>query len=121
LAETAPVLGDGERLQQVINNLVSNAIKFTPAGGQVEVTVTREAAVARVLVHDTGDGIEPALLPHIFERFRQGESGRRRPEGLGLGLAIVKYIVQAHGGAVWAESPGPGRGATFIVDLPLAG
>jgi signal transduction histidine kinase len=119
LAGPAAVLGDGERLQQVMNNLVANAIKFTPTGGHVEVTVAREAGAPRIVVQDTGEGIEPALLPHIFDRFRQGQSGVRRPEGLGLGLAIVKYIVQAHGGTVRAESAGPGRGATFVVDLPL--
>lgn len=114
------VLGDSHRLQQVIGNLVSNAIKFTPAPGSVHVTVTREAGHARIVVRDTGQGIDPALLPHVFDRFHQGESGRRRHEGLGLGLAIVKYIVEEHGGAVSVESPGCGKGSSFIVDLPLA-
>jgi signal transduction histidine kinase len=120
VTSTVTIVGDGQRLQQVVNNLVSNAIKFTPAGGHVEVIVARDAGAARVVVRDTGEGIEPALLPHVFDRFRQGESGLRRPDGLGLGLAIVKYIVQAHGGTVRAESPGLGQGATFIVDLPFA-
>jgi signal transduction histidine kinase len=114
------ILGDAERLQQVISNLVLNAMKFTPAGGHVEVAATREAGVARIVVHDTGEGIDSAVLPHIFEAFRQGEPGLRRPEGLGLGLAISKYIVEMHGGTIRAESAGPGCGATFIVELPLA-
>jgi signal transduction histidine kinase len=114
------VLGDAERLQQAIGNLVSNAIKFTPAPGSVHVTVTPAAESARIVVRDTGQGIDPALLPHVFDRFHQGESGQRRHAGLGLGLAIVKHIVEAHGGAVRAESDGCGKGSTFVVDLPLA-
>jgi signal transduction histidine kinase len=114
------VLGDPERLQQVISNLVLNAMKFTPAGGHVEVAATSEAGVARIVVHDSGEGIDSAVLPHIFEAFRQGEPGLRRPEGLGLGLAISKYIVEMHGGTIRAESAGTGCGATFIVELPLA-
>jgi signal transduction histidine kinase len=115
---TVTVLGDAGRLQQVMSNLVSNAIKFTPAGGLVELAITTEADIARIVVRDTGEGIDPALLPHIFDHFRQGESGRRRPEGLGLGLAIAKHIVEAHGGSVRARSDGGGHGATFIVELP---
>jgi two-component system CheB/CheR fusion protein len=99
---------------------VSNAIKFTPAGGVVELAITTEVDIARIVVRDTGEGIDPALLPHIFDHFRQGESGRRRPEGLGLGLAIAKHIVEAHGGSVRARSDGGGHGATFIVELPVA-
>ena len=113
------VLGDAERLEQVIVNLVTNAIKFTPAGGYIHTTLARVANTARLVVHDTGRGIESAVLPYIFDRFRQGEAGLRRPEGLGLGLAIAKYIVEAHGGTIRAESAGPGTGAAFTVDLPL--
>lgn len=117
---TVTVLGDAGRLQQVMSNLVSNAIKFTPAGGLVELAITTEADIARIVVRDTGEGIDSALLPHIFDHFHQGESGRRRPEGLGLGLAIAKHIVEAHGGSVRARSDGGGHGATFIVELPAA-
>ena len=114
------VLGDAERLQQVIGNLVANALKFTPAGGDVVVSVRRDADIARIVVRDTGEGVDPMLLPHVFDRFRQGDSASRgRERGLGLGLAIVKYIVEAHGGVVRAESAGSGAGATFTVDLPL--
>ncbi len=115
------VLGDRERLQQVIWNLLSNAVKFTPEGGRVEVLLERVGAFAQIAVSDTGCGIGTELLPHIFERFRQGigEGGHRRG-GLGLGLSIVRHLVEAHGGTVEAESPGAGRGATFRVRLPLA-
>jgi signal transduction histidine kinase len=119
--ETGQVLGDPERLQQVVWNLLSNAVKFTPEGGRVEVCVEQVGASAQITVSDTGRGISADLLPHVFERFRQGESagtGRRR--GLGLGLSIVRHLVEAHGGSVEAESPGAGRGATFRVRLPLA-
>ncbi len=112
------VLGDPERLQQVVSNLVSNAMKFTPAGGRIHVAVTSDTGVARIVVHDTGEGIDGTVLPHIFEAFRQGEPGRRRSEGMGLGLAISKHIVEMHGGTIRAESAGADRGATFIVELP---
>jgi len=114
------VLGDAERLQQVIGTLVANALKFTPAGGDVVVSVRRDADIARIVVRDTGEGVDPMLLPHVFDRFQRGDSASRgREGGLGLGLAIVKYIVEAHGGVVRAESAGSGAGATFTVDLPL--
>jgi signal transduction histidine kinase len=120
-SETAFVLGDRERLQQVVWNLLSNAVKFTPEGGRVEVRVERVGTSAHVTVSDTGRGISADLLPHVFERFRQGESaGAGRCQGLGLGLSIVRHLVEAHGGTVEAESPGAGRGATFRVRLPLA-
>ena len=119
-AHLIAVLGDAERLQQVIGNLVANALKFTPAGGDVVVSVRRDADIGRIVVRDTGEGVDPMLLPHVFDRFRQGDSASRgRERGLGLGLAIVKYIVEAHGGVVRAESAGSGAGATFTVDLPL--
>jgi signal transduction histidine kinase len=119
--ETGQVLGDPERLQQVVWNLLSNAVKFTPEGGRVEVRVEEVGATAQIIVSDTGQGISADLLPHVFERFRQGESaGAGRRQGLGLGLSIVRHLVEAHGGTVEAESPGEGRGATFRVRLPLA-
>ena len=111
------VRGDAARLQQVAWNLLSNAVTFTPDGGSVRlVTRSREHEV-EVLVSDNGTGIDPAVLPHIFERFRQGEEGGARG-GLGLGLAIVRDIVALHGGRVEARSKGPGLGATFTVALP---
>ncbi|HEU4596509.1 MAG TPA: ATP-binding protein [Pyrinomonadaceae bacterium] len=119
--KTGAVLGDPERLQQVVWNLLSNAVKFTPEGGRVEVKVEEFGASAQITVSDTGQGIGADLLPHVFERFRQGESaGAGRSRGLGLGLSIVRHIVEAHGGKIEAESPGAGRGATFRVRLPLA-
>ena len=111
---------DSGRLQQVVWNLVSNAVKFTPKGGRVRVTLGREGACFRIQVADTGQGINAELLPHVFDRFRQADSSmRRRFAGLGLGLSIVKYIVEAHGGTVEATSPGEGRGSTFTVRLPI--
>ena len=114
----ATVVGDPERLQQVVNNLVSNAMKFTPAGGHIHVAVTSDPTVARIVVRDTGEGIDGTVLPYIFEPFHQGEPERRRPEGLGLGLAITRHIVEMHGGTIRARSAGRDRGATFIVELP---
>ncbi len=114
------VRGDPERLQQVVWNLVSNGVKFTPRGGTVAVAVERTGDRARIVVRDTGAGISSDFLPHVFERFRQGDSSTtRRHGGLGLGLAIVRALVERHGGTVYAESGGPGRGATFTVELPL--
>jgi signal transduction histidine kinase len=105
----------------VVWNLLSNAVKFTPEGGRVGVRVERVGASAQLTVSDTGRGLNADLLPHVFERFRQGESaGAGRCQGLGLGLSIVRHLVEAHGGTVEAESPGEGRGATFRVHLPLA-
>ncbi|MGH7313436.1 MAG: ATP-binding protein, partial [Candidatus Rokuibacteriota bacterium] len=116
------VSGDGFRLQQVLWNLLSNAIKFTPAGGRVQIALERREGWAEIRVSDTGSGIVPAVLPHIFERFRLGDAETTREHGgLGLGLAIVRHLVELHGGAVRAESAGAGRGSTFTVRLPLAG
>jgi signal transduction histidine kinase/ActR/RegA family two-component response regulator len=115
------VNGDAERLRQVVWNLLSNAIKFTPKGGHVDVSLTRnETDVAIELrVRDTGIGIAPEFLPHVFERFRQADSSTtRRHGGLGLGLAIVHHLVEVHGGTATAASDGPGKGATFVVRLP---
>lgn len=113
------VLGDGERLQQVLWNLLSNAIKFTPAGGKVEVAARRRGEALEISVKDTGRGIAPGFLPHVFERFRQDDaSSTRSVGGLGLGLAIVRHIVELHRGSVCADSDGHGLGSTFTVRLP---
>jgi signal transduction histidine kinase/ActR/RegA family two-component response regulator len=113
------VLGDPDRLRQVVWNLVSNAIKFTPKSGRVQVALERVNSHLELSVSDTGQGIAPKMLPHVFERFWQGETGTERREGgLGLGLAIVRHLVEAHGGEVRAHSDGPGRGALFTVKLP---
>jgi PAS domain S-box-containing protein len=115
------VNGDGSRLQQVLWNLLSNAVKFTPREGRVEVGVKREGSSVEVQVSDTGAGIAPEFLPHVFDRFRQADaSTTRRYGGLGLGLSIVKQIVELHGGTVRATSAGLNRGATFVVALPVA-
>ena len=115
-----PVSGDPDRLQQVAWNLLANAVKFTPAGGHVQVEVRPVDAHVELQVRDTGIGIAPALLPHVFERFWQADaSPTRAVGGLGLGLAIVRHIVEMHGGTAEAHSEGPGRGATFTVRLPL--
>ena len=114
------VLGDAARLQQVVWNLASNAIKFTPEGGQVTVQLKRVGNQAQIQVIDTGKGIEPEFLPHVFERFRQAESSSTRKfGGLGLGLAIVRHLTELHGGTVAVSSPGEGKGAIFKVNLPL--
>jgi PAS domain S-box-containing protein len=116
-----PISGDGGRLQQVVWNLVSNAIKFTPDGGRVQVVLARVNSHIEISVADTGIGIEAELLPHVFERFRQGDTSiTRHYGGLGLGLSIVKHIVDLHGGNVQVASGGKGQGATFRVQLPLA-
>jgi signal transduction histidine kinase/ActR/RegA family two-component response regulator len=117
---SGPIAGDPERLQQVVWNLLSNAIKFTPRGGRVQVRLERVNSHVELTVSDTGEGIEPSLLPHLFERFWQAGSGTtRRHGGLGLGLAIVRHIVELHGGTVRAESEGLRRGSLFHVMLPL--
>ncbi len=118
---TGPVSGDPTRLQQVVWNLLTNAIKFTPKGGKVDVLLERVNSHLEITVHDSGIGIKPEFLSVIFERFRQADSSTTRAfGGLGLGLSIVKHLVELHGGTVRAKSPGEGQGATFIVDLPLA-
>jgi len=115
-----PILGDPARLQQIITNLLSNAIKFTPERGRIEIRLQRIDSHARLQIQDTGVGIPAKDLPHIFERFRQADSSNIRAHGgLGLGLAIVDYLVRQHGGAVYVESEGAGKGATFIVEFPL--
>jgi PAS domain S-box-containing protein len=115
-----PVTGDPNRLQQVFWNLLSNAIKFTPKGGRVQVLLERVDSHVEVSVIDTGEGISPEFLPYIFNRFQQADaSTTRRHGGLGLGLAIVKQLVELHGGSVRVKSSGIGKGATFIVSLPV--
>ncbi len=115
-----PVSGDPNRLQQVFWNLLSNAIKFTPKGGRVQVILERINSHLEVSVIDSGEGIASEFLPHVFDRFRQADASTTRQHGgLGLGLAIVKQLVELHGGSVQVNSPGPGRGTTFSVALPL--
>ncbi|HVF67028.1 MAG TPA: ATP-binding protein [Pyrinomonadaceae bacterium] len=115
------VSGDPDRLQQVVWNLLSNAIKFTPKGGRVGVNLGREESDVLIRVSDTGQGISPEFLPHVFERFRQADGSTTREHGgLGLGLAVVRHLVEQHGGRVSAECKGEGRGSTFTIRLPLA-
>ncbi len=114
------VMGEAVRLQQVVWNLLSNAVKFTPAGGRVEVELRAAGLRVEIVVRDSGEGIVPEFLPYIFERFRQADtSAKRLHGGLGLGLSIVSSLVTMHGGDIRAESDGEGKGATFIVTLPL--
>src|SRR4030095_4817612 len=114
-----PISGDPERVQQLVWNLVSNAIKFTPTGGVVQVNLAPAGSYTEITVNDTGVGISPAFLPHVFDRFRQADgSSTRKQGGLGLGLALVKYLAELHGGTVGVDSQGEGKGATFTVRLP---
>jgi signal transduction histidine kinase/ActR/RegA family two-component response regulator len=114
-------VGDASRLQQVVWNLFANAIKFTPSGGRIEVKVERAGDNMQIQVSDTGVGIGPDFLPYIFDRFRQADGTTTRQHGgLGLGLAIVRHLVELHGGMITADSAGEGKGATFIIKLPLA-
>jgi PAS domain S-box-containing protein len=118
--ELSPINGDPDRLQQIMWNLVSNAIKFTPKGGSVQVRLQRVASQLEITVRDSGQGIDPALLPNVFDRFLQADSSTTRAHGgLGLGLSIVRELVALHGGTVSAYSQGIGEGATFKVLLPL--
>ncbi len=118
--DEAMVTGDAQRLQQVVWNLLSNAVKFTPPGGKVTLTLERDERTVAFRVSDTGEGIAEDLLPHVFDRFRQGEVGiGRRTGGLGLGLSIARHLVEVHGGEVTAQSGGVGKGSTFVVRLPL--
>jgi PAS domain S-box-containing protein len=116
-----PILGAPDRLRQVVWNLAMNAVKFTPAGGRVEVAVGRSNEHVEIVVADNGVGISPAILPQVFEEFRQEDNSTTRAHsGLGIGLALVKQIVELHGGTVHAQSPGKGKGATFTVTLPIS-
>ena len=115
-----PINGDPDRLQQVVWNLLMNAVKFTPRDGRIQVTLQRVSSHLEIVVSDSGAGIRSELLPVIFDRFKQGESGSTRNQsGLGIGLALVRHLVELHGGSVAAESEGEGKGATFRVKLPL--
>jgi PAS domain S-box-containing protein len=119
-AEPEETVGDSTRLQQIVWNLLVNAVKFTPEGGRVELHMEPQGDHVRISVSDTGKGIEPEFLPFVFDRFRQADpSSARRAGGLGLGLSLVKHLVELHGGTITAESQGPGRGAAFTVTLPL--
>jgi PAS domain S-box-containing protein len=113
------VEADASRMQQVIGNILSNAIKFTPAGKEVDLRVERVDHMLKISIRDQGEGIERAFLPHVFERLRQAETSSKRA-GLGLGLAIAHHIVELHHGEITADSEGPGKGATFTVTLPIA-
>ena len=120
VARLEPIVGDPGRLQQIVWNLVSNATKFTPPGGRIDVDLERQGAEVMLRVHDTGIGIAPHFLPHVFERFSQADSTSTRVHGgLGLGLAIVRHLVEAHGGTVEAASQGIGKGSTFTVRIPM--
>ncbi len=113
------VSGDADRLRQVVWNLLTNSVRFTPRGGRIAVGLATEGDGVAIVVRDNGAGIEPAFLPHVFERFRQADTGHSRESGgLGLGLAIARDLVELHGGAIHAESDGPGQGATLTVRLP---
>ena len=115
-----PFVGDSERLRQIVWNIVSNAVKFTPQGGTIDVEVIVDGGAAVIRVRDTGDGIEAAFLPYVFQRFRQADSSTSRQHGgLGIGLSLVRELVELHGGSVRAESDGPGHGTTLSVRLPL--
>jgi two-component system CheB/CheR fusion protein len=119
-SETLVVAGDPVRLAQIAWNLLNNAVKFTPAQGLISVSLTRAGDAAYFTVKDTGQGITPDFIPHVFEIFRQADaSSSRRHEGMGIGLALVKQLAELHGGRVSAESPGSGHGATFSVWIPL--
>jgi signal transduction histidine kinase len=118
--EVGVVMGDPDRLQQVFANLLSNAVKFTPEGGRIDINLKALDGHAQVAIRDTGKGISADFLPHVFERYRQGQNEyRRKHKGLGLGLAIVRHLVETHGGKVVAQSEGEGLGSTFTVSLPL--
>lgn len=118
--QAGPISGDADRLQQIIWNLLSNAVKFTPKAGRVQIRLERINSHVEITVSDTGKGINPAFLPHVFDRFRQADGTTTRAHGgLGLGLSIVRQLVELHGGTVTVESDGEGHGATFTVQLPL--
>lgn len=121
LDEDATVHGDQARVQQVVWNLLTNAIKFTPAGGWIRVTASREGDRIRATVSDSGAGISPEFLPYVFDRFSQEDGAATREHaGLGIGLSIVRHVVELHGGTVSAHSEGEGKGASFVIALPVA-
>ena len=115
----ASIIGDSVRLQQVFTNLLSNAVKFTPQAGRIDVWFIRDGNYVEINVSDTGRGISPEFLPFVFDRFRQEPAEVTRQGGLGLGLAIARYLIEEHGGNIYAHSHGKGKGATFTVRLPL--
>jgi signal transduction histidine kinase/ActR/RegA family two-component response regulator len=116
----ATISGDPVRIQQIVSNLLVNALKFTPSGGKVEVRLERRGTEVQIVVHDTGGGIHREFLPYVFDRFRQEDTSEARSHG-GLGLAIVRHLVELHNGSIEAKSPGEGQGATFTVTLPALG
>jgi signal transduction histidine kinase/ActR/RegA family two-component response regulator len=119
-SSTEVVSGDAGRLEQVVENLLTNALKFTPENGRVDISIKRSGPALELAVEDTGEGMSPDFLPHVFDRFRQADGATsRRHAGLGLGLAIVRQLVELHGGTVSAASSGPGKGSTFTVRLPI--
>ena len=119
-SEAIEILADRDRLRQVMWNLLTNAIKFTPSGGRIQIQVYAESSSAHVVVRDTGIGVSAEALPHIFKRFWQGETGQMREQGgLGLGLSLSKYLTELHGGSIHAASAGHGKGTEFRVSLPL--
>ncbi len=116
-----PVKVDSSRITQVLTNLLGNALQYTPAGGRVTIRTWAEGREALVSIHDTGAGVAPEHLPHLFERFYRVDKSRSRASGgSGIGLTIARHLVEAHGGRIWAESAGAGQGSTFTVALPLA-
>jgi signal transduction histidine kinase len=117
--ELAPLFADADRLRQVLLNVITNALKFTDAGGSIDVMVTTHGPRARVCVRDTGRGITPDVLPHVFERFRQGVDSTAGHQGLGLGLSIAKMLVELHGGTIQVASPGAGQGTSCTIELPM--
>lgn len=123
LDESIPsISGDQTRLQQIVWNLLGNAVKFTPENGQIDIRLDRSGGLARLQIRDSGQGMPADFIPHIFERFRQAEGSMTRTHGgLGLGLAIVKHLTDLHGGSITVQSAGPGKGSTFTVLLPLEG
>jgi hypothetical protein len=116
-AVSCTVFGDEARLHQILGNLLSNSLKFTPRGGSVNVQLRKTRASAIIVVKDTGKGISPEFLPHIFKRFSQDGASSREKGGLGLGMAICKHLVELHGGSISAESAGPGRGAMIEIQF----
>jgi CheY-like chemotaxis protein/two-component sensor histidine kinase len=115
-----PLAGDPDRLQQVLGNILSNAVKFTPEDGQISVRASRHSSSVTITVSDTGVGIAPEFLPHVFDRFRQGQEGRTRSHGgLGIGLSLARKLVELHGGTIDARSDGKDKGATFVMRLPI--
>jgi signal transduction histidine kinase len=117
--DVPPIAADADRLRQVLLNVLTNSLKFTDAGGSVDVRLGATNGHARLRIQDTGRGIAPEVLPHVFERFRQGSAAEAGRQGLGLGLTIARAIIELHGGTITLESPGLNQGTTCTIDLPL--